>query len=131
MVKYKRVFQIFNVLWNAAIQEEKSPDAFWAFLPDWAKEYLKEELRYSEVGKEGDRHFNSMQPNMKYRSFGCLADGDDSYVIVAWDDEATPPLRHLLLTPDFDKHIGFFMPTRAMREGAEDTPSLPKREVAN
>jgi hypothetical protein len=72
-----------------------------------------------------------MHPNMKYRSFQCLADGDDSYVVVAWDDGATPPLRHLLLTPDFDKHIGFFMPTRAMREGAEDTPSLPKREVAD
>ncbi len=129
MEKYKRVFQIFNVLWNAAIQEEKSPEAFWTCLPDWAKEYLTEQFGYSEVETEGGRHFNPAHPNMKYRTFTCLADGDDSYVVVAWDDNATPPLRHLLLTPDFDNYLGFFLPTRAMREGTEDTPSLPRRKV--
>jgi len=131
MEKHQRVFQIFNVLWNSAIQKEKTPDAFWSCLPDWAKEYLVEQLKYSEVAKQGDRCFDAIQPNMKYGSFQCLAEDDDSYVVVAWDDKATPPLRNLILTPDFDRHIGFFMPTRAMRIGEEDTPNLPERKVAD
>ena len=98
-------------------------------MPEWAKEYLKEQLAYSEVAKDGDTYFDSCQPNMKYRNFGCLEDDDDSYIVVAWDDEATPPLRKLLLTLDFDRYMGFFMPTPADTLRVEEIPSLPERKV--
>jgi hypothetical protein len=129
--RHKRVFQIFNVLWNAAIQEDITPEGFWNCLPDWAKEYLKEQLSYSEVAKDGDPHFDSKQPTIRYRSFECLEEDDNSCIVVAWDDEATPPLRYLQLTPDFDRYFVFFMPTPAERLGAEKCPGLPKREVSD
>lgn len=129
MDKHKRVFQIFNVLWNAAIQEDTTPEGFWSCLPEWAKEYLKEQLAYSEVAKDDDPYFDSSQPDMKYKTFGCLEDDDDSHIVVVWDDKATPPLRILILSPDFDRYVGFFMPTPAEKMRVEEIPSLPKREV--
>ncbi len=126
MEKLTRVFQIFNVLWNAGLQGDKTPEGYWSRLPEWAKEYLAEECTFAQQAKEDDSKFDPASPNLKYMTFPCLLEDDDSFVVVAWDDASTPPLRKLLVSPDAELCLLYGLASKKFRDDVE-VPRLPKR----
>jgi hypothetical protein len=131
MDRLKRVFEIFNVLWNAAIQKDQTPQGLWLSMPEWARAYLIETLSEVPPLKEGDPKFTPARPNMKYETIHCYANDNDSSVVVTWDDNADPPLLGVTLELDLECVIAYLMPTADERKGLAPLPKLPKRIVAD
>jgi hypothetical protein len=131
MDKHKMFFQIFNALWNAAIQKDKSPSGYWNALPEWSKLYLAYLFEDVEPLRQGEDGFTPACPSIKQMTFQCLADDDDSMAIVTWNSEDAPPLREIRVDLDFDRYLPYFMPLKDRAGNLLPPLELQKREVAD
>ena len=131
MDRLKRVFEIFNVLWNASIQDDTSPQGLWDSIPEWARAYLFEIFSDVPAIKEGDPKFVPERPNLKYHRVQCYADDNDCSVVVLWDSEAAPPLLGVTLDLDAEFVITHLLPTSEQKKGLAPPPTIPMRKVAD